>query len=136
MTKEEWDILQNSKKKQYKYVPTGNAGEVKKVEITEDSEEKENPFQVKREKEKSDTIPNREKAELLMEESYRKKAFANQQEKIGNALIKKGKGDETRLIDLKGETTPTAYKRLEIAKKARIEATKDSIKATILNRNK
>jgi hypothetical protein len=36
MTKEEWEILQNSKKKQYKYIPTEKPGEVSKVEIKGD----------------------------------------------------------------------------------------------------
>lgn len=32
MTREEWEAKQNSLKKEYKYVPTGNPGEVNKVE--------------------------------------------------------------------------------------------------------
>jgi hypothetical protein len=36
MTREEWDTLQNSLKKEYKYIPTGNPGEVKKIEVAED----------------------------------------------------------------------------------------------------
>jgi len=34
MTKEEWDLKQNSLKKSYKYMPTGTPGQVKKVEDT------------------------------------------------------------------------------------------------------
>lgn len=36
MTKEEWDLKQNSLKKSYKYIPTGEPGKVKKVEETEE----------------------------------------------------------------------------------------------------
>lgn len=39
MTREEWDAKQNSLKKQYKYVPTGKAGEVDEVEIKHNSGE-------------------------------------------------------------------------------------------------
>lgn len=39
MTKEEWDILQNSKKKQYQYTPTGKEGQVEKTEVKDNSEE-------------------------------------------------------------------------------------------------
>lgn len=36
MTKEKWDAQQNAAKKKYKYVPTGNPGEVKMVEDVEE----------------------------------------------------------------------------------------------------
>jgi len=39
MTREEWDILQNSKKKQYKYTPTGKEGQVEETEINGVAEE-------------------------------------------------------------------------------------------------
>tara|TARA_R110000868_G_scaffold29643_5_gene110271 strand:+ start:646 stop:1257 length:612 start_codon:yes stop_codon:yes gene_type:complete len=39
MTKEEWDILQNSKKKQYKYTPTGKDGQVEETEVSGEPEE-------------------------------------------------------------------------------------------------
>ena len=39
MTREEWEAKQNSLKKQMKYVPTGNPGEVKAVEDIEDTEQ-------------------------------------------------------------------------------------------------
>jgi hypothetical protein len=42
MTKEEWESKQNSQKKSYKYVPTGNPGEVKMVENI-DGENPEDP---------------------------------------------------------------------------------------------
>ena len=41
MTKEEWDLKQNSLKKSYKYVPTGIPGHVNKVEEEHKEEEEE-----------------------------------------------------------------------------------------------
>lgn len=41
MTKEEWDSKQNASKKQFKYMPTGTPGKVKKVEVTDEEEENE-----------------------------------------------------------------------------------------------
>jgi len=38
MTKEDWDLKQNSLKKQYKYVPTGIPGQVKKMEVDDSVE--------------------------------------------------------------------------------------------------
>ena len=38
MTKEEWDSKQNASKKQFKYMPTGTPGQVKKVEVMDDEE--------------------------------------------------------------------------------------------------
>jgi Rad3-related DNA helicase len=67
------------------------------------------------------------KSDSLMKESNKKKALANTQERIGKAAMAKGKGNESRLLDLKGTSTPTGSQRLEIAKKARAEAKKDSI---------
>jgi Rad3-related DNA helicase len=67
------------------------------------------------------------KSDSLMKESNKKKAFANTQERIGKAAIAKGKGNESRLLDLKGTSTLTGSQRLEVAKKARAEAKKDSI---------
>jgi len=67
------------------------------------------------------------KSDSLMKESNKKKAFANTQERIGKAAIAKGKGNESRLLDLKGTSTLTGSQRLEIAKKAKAEAKKDSI---------
>jgi len=56
MTKEEWDLKQNSLKKSYKYVPTGTPGQVKKVE---DNEEEENSDDIrKKKKKKEDDIQN------------------------------------------------------------------------------
>jgi hypothetical protein len=67
------------------------------------------------------------KSDSLMKESNKKKAFANTQERIGKAAIAKGKGNESRLLDLKGTSTLTGSQRLEVAKKAKAEAKKDSI---------
>jgi hypothetical protein len=67
------------------------------------------------------------KSDSLMKESNKKKALANTQERMGKAAMAKGKGNESRLLDLKGTTTPTGSQRLEIARKARAEAKKDSI---------
>lgn len=39
MTREEWDAKQNASKKQFKYMPTGNPGEVKIVEEIKNKEE-------------------------------------------------------------------------------------------------
>lgn len=67
------------------------------------------------------------KSDSLMKESNKKKAFANTQEKIGKAAISKGKENESRLLDLKGTSTPTGKERLEMARKAKESAKKDSI---------
>ena len=67
------------------------------------------------------------KSDSLINESRRKKEFARVQEKIANAQIKRGTGNNVKLLDLKGTTTPTASKRLDIAKKIRQSAEKDSL---------
>tara|TARA_R110000868_G_C10926730_1_gene766059 strand:- start:1235 stop:1687 length:453 start_codon:yes stop_codon:yes gene_type:complete len=52
MTKEEWDLKQNSLKKSYKYVPTGVPGQVKKIEDTQEEEtEDDNGRKKKKQKE-------------------------------------------------------------------------------------
>lgn len=59
MTREEWEAKQNSLKKEYKYIPTGTPGQVKKVEATEEEgepkhnekEEKEEPILIDKHKE-------------------------------------------------------------------------------------
>jgi hypothetical protein len=68
-------------------------------------------------------------SDSLMRESNRKKLFATQQEKMGKSSIKAGKGDETRLIDLKGNMSASGKERLTIAKNLRTSATKDSLAA-------
>ena len=78
---------------------------------------------------KTDKDPKKQKAQSdsLMRESERKKVFAKTQRNIANAQIKAGTGNQVRLLDLKGTTTPTAQKRLEIANKTMREAKRDSI---------
>jgi hypothetical protein len=66
-------------------------------------------------------------ADSLMRESERKKAFANTQAKIANAQIKRGTGNQVRVVSLSGKTTPTASERLNIANSARQSAKIDSI---------
>jgi hypothetical protein len=68
-------------------------------------------------------------SDSLMNESNRKKAIAIQQEKFGKASIKAGRGNDKRLIDLKGNMSASGYERLDIAKNMRKEATKDSLAA-------
>lgn len=78
---------------------------------------------VKRAKEMSDS---------LMKESLGKKMLANQQEKFGRAAIKAGNANYTRVLDLEGTTTPTAFERLKIARNARVSASADSAKSVKL----
>ena len=77
----------------------------------------------------TDKSPKKQQAnaDSLMRESERKKAFAKTQAKIANAQIKAGTGNQVRVIDLKGTTTPTAKERLDKANKVRQEAKRDSI---------
>jgi len=73
---------------------------------------------------------NGAKADSLMKESNRKKEFASKQEAIGSALVKKGMGDKEMgsiYSNGKFESVPTGKQRLEIARKAKEEAKKDSI---------
>lgn len=73
------------------------------------------------------------KSDSLMKESIRKKSFAGEQEKIGSALVKKGLGDKPGGTVWEGvgvgtpKSMPTGKERLEIARKARESAKKDSI---------
>jgi len=68
-------------------------------------------------------------SDSLMAESNRKKAFANDQEKFGKASIKAGRGNEKKLMDLRGNMSASGYERLNIAKNLRKEAPKDSLAA-------
>lgn len=56
MTKEEWDNLQNSLKKSYKYVSTGIPGQVKKVEAIQEEEEESNDGGKKKKKDEGKQI--------------------------------------------------------------------------------
>jgi hypothetical protein len=79
--------------------------------------------------------PKEPLSDSLMNESNRKKYFAAQQEKIGSALVKKGMGDKpmgTVYVNGKFESVPTGKQRLEIARKAKEEAKKDSINSVKL----
>jgi len=73
------------------------------------------------------------KSDSLMNESVNKKAFANQQIKIGNAAIKAGNADKVRLLDLKGTTTPTAKARIANANKLKQSAKIDSLTSVKLS---
>jgi len=74
----------------------------------------------------------KEMSDSLMRESLGKKMLASQQEKIGRAFIKAGKGDWNMVLDIKGTSTPTAFERLKIAKNARASASVDSAKSVKL----
>lgn len=75
----------------------------------------------------------KKKAQELMKSSEKKKEAAAQQEAIGKAQIKnKVKPGQTGTSKYKenfGEPFPVGKQRLEIAKKMRLEATKDSLAA-------
>ena len=62
-------------------------------------------------------MPNdkKAKADSLMNEAAKKRDFAKTQSKIANSQIKRGTGENVRVIDIKGTTTPTAKERLKIA---------------------
>jgi len=69
------------------------------------------------------------KADSLMNQSENKKIFARQQERIANADIKQGYGDKKMKYTGKNGLpiiTPSAKERIEMAKKARESATRDS----------
>lgn len=69
------------------------------------------------------------KADSLMQNAAEKKSFYSTQEKIANAQLKRGTGDQVKVIDLKGTTTPTAKERLAKAQKILAEAKRDSTEA-------
>jgi hypothetical protein len=69
------------------------------------------------------------KADSLMQDADSKKSFYSQQEKIANAQLKRGTGDQVQVLDLKGTTTPTAKERLAKAQKKLAEAKRDSTEA-------
>jgi hypothetical protein len=74
------------------------------------------------------------RADSLMNESIRKKKIASEQEKIAKAFIKSGNAYKTKVIDLKGTTTPTAYERLKRASNIRQSASKDSSMAVSIRK--
>lgn len=69
------------------------------------------------------------KADSLMSESNKKKEFAYVQNKIGESVIKKGLGDVKTYASM-----PTGRERVELAKKARESASKDSAKSVELEK--
>ena len=69
------------------------------------------------------------KADSLMNEAARKREFSKTQSKIANAQIKKGTGEQVRVINIKGETTPTAKERLKIASNKERSAMVDEYQA-------
>lgn len=73
-------------------------------------------------------------ADSLMNESIRKKKIASEQEKIARDFIKSGNAYQTKVLDLKGTTTPTAYERLKKAANIRQSASKDSSMAVSIRK--
>ena len=67
------------------------------------------------------------KADSLMNKSYDKKSFANEQIRWGKAQIKAGNGNKVRVLDLKGATSPTAKERIDNANKMKQSAKIDSL---------
>ena len=67
------------------------------------------------------------KADSLMNKSYDKKSFANEQIRFGKAAIKAGNANKTQLLDLKGTTSPTAKVRIDNANKMKQSAKIDSL---------
>ena len=79
------------------------------------------------------------KADSLMDASNKKKEFAKYQNKAGDALVKKGLGDKEfgytqGLFGKAGNKIPTGRERIEIARKLRQEASKDSAQAVEIMR--
>jgi hypothetical protein len=71
-------------------------------------------------------------ADSLKNEAASKREFARTQSKIANAQIKKGTGEKVRLLDLKGNVTPTAKERLKIASNYEKSAMVDEYQANQL----
>jgi hypothetical protein len=71
-------------------------------------------------------------ADSLMNEAARKREFARTQSKIANAQIKRGTGEQVMVLDLKGNTTPTAKERLKIASNKEKSAMVDEYQANKL----
>jgi hypothetical protein len=69
----------------------------------------------------------------MINKSQEKKSFANKQEKIAKDGIKSG-NNSVRVVDLKGTTTPTPQKRLEMANKLKQEAKRDSLAAVSMSK--
>ena len=69
----------------------------------------------------------------MINKAEAKKKFANQQDKIAKSRIKSG-NDSVKVVDLKGTTTPTNKKRLEMANKLKQEAKRDSLAAVSMSK--
>ena len=84
-------------------------------------------------KKKAQELDKKKKAQELMKSSYEKKIAAAQQEALGKAQIKNkvkpGQTGTSKYKENLGEPFPVGKQRLEIAKKLRLEATKDSLAA-------
>jgi hypothetical protein len=116
MTKEEWDLKQNSLKKSFKYLPTGIPGQVKKVE---DTEEEDNGDNGKKKKQKEET----EKVQTDYPISAKPK---NKSEKeLTKRNVKSPQGIYSAIVDEKGKTikNPTELQAL----KANIEYMKNNM---------
>lgn len=71
-------------------------------------------------------------ADSLKNEAASKREFARTQSKIANAQIKRGTGEQVMVLDLKGNTTPTAKERLKIASNKEKSAMVDEYQANKL----
>lgn len=95
MTKEEWDSLQNSKKKQYKYIPTGNPGEVKKMEIDDSIEEENEDDKKKKKKQKEE-----KESSSLINDKPKTKA----EKELSKKNVNTPSGIYSAIIDEEGKT--------------------------------
>jgi len=71
---------------------------------------------------------DKNKADSLMNSSNKKKETAYTQNKIGESLVKKGLGDKKNSY-INYIRIPTGRERIEIARKLRQEASRDSAQA-------
>jgi hypothetical protein len=69
------------------------------------------------------------KADSLMNEAARKREFAKTQSEIAKAQIKKGTGEQVKVVSLRGQTTPTAKERLRNASNINKSAMVDEYQA-------
>jgi len=102
MTKEEWDLKQNSLKKQYKYVPTGTPGQVKKMEV-DDSVKEDEDDKKKKKKQEEESVP------LTSD-----KPITSAQKSLAQKNVKSPSGIYSGLVDESGKTidNPTKLQAL------------------------
>ena len=107
MTKEEWDLKQNSLKKSYKYLPTGTPGQVKKIEDTQDTEEDDDI--IKRKKKKESTEENK------TDNSIDAKPKTKAEKELSKETVSSPQGVFSAIIDSKGKTkkNPSASEALK-----------------------